>query len=109
MMETQQLIEATKHSTDGNTAMTNGNFNSAVLSYKQAAEWYGKAAEHTTDPKSHEALSLLKDTFDFSADMSQQRKLLVTYKQQLTKIKSEREEVKKTPTIPKIDSKVIIK
>jgi len=108
MVESQQLIEATKHSTDGNTAIAGGNYDSAAAAYKQAAEWYGKALELTSDSKSHDALSLLKKTFEFSAEIAQQRKLLSPYMEQLKNIEKERNRKQETSSIHKVESRVNI-
>ncbi len=103
--EAKQLIEATKHTTDANTAMAKSNFDAASVSFKKAAEWYGEAAKATTEDKARDALLLLKASYEQSADIAMERKQLLPFKLSLAKVRAEHEKTPEVLSMPKVDDK----
>jgi len=100
MEEAKVLIEATKFSTDGNTAMSKGSYDDAANAFSKAAQCYGEAAKKTTETKSREALLLLKESMERSVELAKDRKILEPYKKRMNEIKEERSK-------PEEDSKIV--
>ena len=111
MVESQKskFIDATKFVNDGNILMARENYDDAIPLFKQAADWYEKALNLTTDPNSHETLLILKCNCEHSLDLAQQKKLLIPYKNRINKQKQEKNKIQEMGTFHKIDSKVNIK
>ncbi len=105
MDEVKQLIEATKHSTDANTAMAKESYDVAAASFRKAAEWYGEAANATTEDKARDALLLLKESYERSAEIALERKRLVPFKNNIAKLKTERGRVMEAVSIPRMEQR----